>query len=41
LYRLGLRVWTGAHELWSEIAVFTDNVADAPAIIGDRLDFTW
>jgi hypothetical protein len=41
LYRLGLRVWTGAHERWSEIAVFTHNVVEPPVIIGDRLAFTW
>lgn len=41
LYRLGLTRWEGAHERWSEIAIWVDRAGRKPEVIVRRRDLDW
>lgn len=41
MFRIGHRGWIGAHEGWSELAIFVDNVSIQPVAINRREDFGW
>ncbi len=38
LARLGLAVWRGGHEPWSELAIYVENSDNRPRLLGDRAD---
>lgn len=41
LARLGFDRWSGAHERWSEVAIFGDNAVIRPRLRARREDFDW
>lgn len=41
LARMGFAKWEGAHEHWSEVAIFTRNCDHLPALVRRREDLDW
>ncbi len=41
LWRKGFRQWTGTHQPWGEVAVFTTNARRAPQLAARHTDLTW
>ena len=41
LQRLGFTAWTGAHEPWSGLAIFTANALEKPSLLAKRPDLAW
>lgn len=41
LHRLGISIWEGAHERWSELAVWVDRAARRPRLLRRRDDLDW
>ena len=41
LARLNFSKWEGDHELWSELAIFTDNAVIRPSLLRKRNDLAW
>jgi RES domain-containing protein len=41
LARLGFREWTGNHQWWSELVIFTQNSVVRPSLLKRRSDLDW
>lgn len=39
--RLGFSVWSGNHQLWSELAIYTQNTSTRPSLLNRRDDLAW
>jgi RES domain-containing protein len=41
LARMGFSSWEGTHERWAEVAIFTANCKQAPALVARRKSLAW